>query len=75
TMNMQAEVDALKNAPEPFDLAFIDSMILHHQLAIDAALMVQDTAIHPEIRAMAKSIIEEQQREIVQLTAWRKAWY
>ena len=37
TMNMAADVEALRNAPEPFDLAFIDAMIPHHQSAIDAA--------------------------------------
>jgi uncharacterized protein (DUF305 family) len=74
-MNMQAEVDALRSAPEPFDLAFIDAMIPHHQSAIDAGQMVLETATHSEIREMAQQVIDEQQKEIDQMKAWRTEWY
>jgi uncharacterized protein (DUF305 family) len=74
-MNMQADVDALKNAPEPFDLAFIDAMIPHHQSAIDAAQMVIDSAVHPEISELAQQIIEAQKKEIEQMLEWRQEWY
>ena len=74
-MNMQAEVDALRSAPEPFDLAFIDAMIPHHQSAVDAAQMVLDTAAHSEIREMAQQVIDEQQKEIDQMKTWRAEWY
>lgn len=74
-MDMQADVDALKNASEPFDLAFIDAMIPHHQSAIDAANMVKESAVHPEIRALAQQVIEEQQKEIDQMLNWRKTWF
>jgi uncharacterized protein (DUF305 family) len=74
-MNMQADVDTLKNAPEPFDLAFIDAMIPHHQSAIDAAQMVIDSAVHPEIRELALQIIEAQEKEIDQMMDWRQKWY
>lgn len=75
TMDMQADVDQLKNAPEPFDLAFIDVMIPHHQSAIDAAQLALNQAVQPEIVAMAQTIIEAQQNEIDQMNAWREAWY
>ena len=74
-MNMQADVDRLKNAQEPFDLAFIDAMVPHHQSAIDAAQMVIDSAVHPEIRELARQIIEAQQMEIDQMLNWRQKWY
>ena len=74
-MNMQADVDRLKNAQEPFDLAFIDAMVPHHQSAIDAAQMVIDSAVHPEIRELARQIIETQQMEIDQMLNWRQKWY
>jgi uncharacterized protein (DUF305 family) len=74
-MNMQADVDTLKNAQEPFDLAFIDAMVPHHQSAIDAAQMVIDSAVHPEIRELARQIIEAQQMEIDQMLNWRQKWY
>ena len=75
TMNMQADVDQLKTAKEPFDLAFIDAMIPHHQSAIDAAQLALKQATHPEIKQLAQTIINAQQKEIDQMNAWRKAWY
>ena len=75
TMNMQAEVDQLKNAAEPFDLAFIDSMIPHHQSAIDAAKMALTQAQRPQTKDLAQKIIDAQQKEIDQMTTWRTAWY
>lgn len=74
-MDMQAEVDQLRDAAEPFDLAFIDAMIPHHQSAIDAAQRAVNEAQQPEIKALAQLIIEAQQREIDQLKSWRDAWY
>lgn len=75
TMNMQADVDQLKNAKEPFDLAFIDAMIPHHQSAIDAGKLALQQATHPEIKQLAQKIIDAQQKEIDQMKAWRTAWY
>ena len=74
-MNMAADVERLRNAPQPFDLAFIDAMIPHHQSAIDAAKAAESRAERPEIKELARSIIADQQREIDQMTAWRQAWY
>jgi uncharacterized protein (DUF305 family) len=74
-MDMQADVDKLKDAQDPFDLAFIDAMIPHHQSAIDAAALALNQATQPEIKAMAQEIIEAQQKEIDQMNAWRSAWY
>ncbi|WP_437911001.1 DUF305 domain-containing protein [Sorangium sp. So ce327] len=74
TMDMARENEELKTA-EPFDRAFIDAMIPHHEMAIDAAEMAQQKAEHAEIRTLADGIIEAQQREIDQMKAWRAAWY
>lgn len=74
-MDMQAEVDLLKNAPEPFDLAFIDAMIPHHQSAIDAAIQALNEAQRPEIKDLAQKIIDAQQEEIDRMLAWRETWY
>ncbi|WP_373533454.1 DUF305 domain-containing protein [Vampirovibrio sp.] len=35
----------------------------------------QQKAQHAEIKTMAQSIIDSQEKEISQLKAWRKAWY
>lgn len=73
-MNMVEANEALKTA-EPFDRAFIDATIPHHEMAIDAAEMAQQRAEHAEIRTLASGIIEAQQREIDEMKAWRAAWY
>jgi uncharacterized protein (DUF305 family) len=75
TMDMAADVEALRNAPEPFDLAFINAMIPHHQSAIDAAKAAEKSAERPEIKQLATEIIAAQQREIEQMTQWRASWY
>jgi uncharacterized protein (DUF305 family) len=74
-MDMQAEVEALRGAAEPFDRAFIDAMIPHHQSAVAAAQAALKQSTHPEIQQMAQAIIDAQQKEIDQMTAWRQAWY
>ena len=74
TMDMAADVEALRAAPEPFDVAFIDAMIPHHQDAVDAAQVVLRREIRPEIRRLVTAIAETQTREIAQLRRWRTAW-
>jgi uncharacterized protein (DUF305 family) len=74
-MNMAQDVETLRGAPEPFDKAFVDAMIPHHQSAIDAAQIAQRQAAHQEIKDLATAIIGAQQREIAQMQAWRLAWY
>lgn len=74
-MDMQDEVDVLKNAAEPFDLAFIDAMIPHHQSAIDAAQLALEESSRAEIKEMAQAIMDAQQKEIDQMMAWRQSWY
>ena len=75
TMDPAAELAALCAAPEPFDLAFIDAMIPHHQTAIAMAEAALDRSTHPELAALHAAIIETQQREIEQMLKWRAAWF
>jgi uncharacterized protein (DUF305 family) len=71
TMDMEAEVENLRNASEPFDLAFIDAMIPHHQQALDVARLALEQATRPDVSEMAEFIIEDQQREIEELERLR----
>lgn len=63
------------NSNQPFDLLFIDSIIRHHQGAIEMAQQAQKEATKPEIKKLAGDIIATQTAEIQQMQAWRKAWY
>jgi uncharacterized protein (DUF305 family) len=71
---MDVDLKQLENA-KPFDKAFIDAMIPHHQSAIDMARQAQTQAKHQEIKDLAGRIIAAQQKEIDQMKAWRAQWY
>ena len=73
-MGMDMDMSALKHA-KPFDQAFIDAMIPHHEGAIAMARALLKKGDQPALRKMAKDIIAAQGREIAQMRAWRKAWY
>src|ERR671910_125576 len=60
---------------EPFDKAFIDDMIPHHESAIAMAQVVLEESENPEIRKIAGAIVDAQEREIEQMRSWRGEWY
>ena len=74
TMDMAADVERLRSASGPFDVAFVDAMIPHHQSAIEAGRLALQQATRPEIKDLALAIIEAQQREIGQMQGWRLSW-
>ncbi len=60
---------------EPFDKAFIDAMIPHHQSAIYMARVAHEKSKIPEIKELAENIVDAQKREIEQMKQWRKQWH
>jgi uncharacterized protein (DUF305 family) len=66
--------EALANR-DPFDKAFIDAMIPHHQSAIEMAQVSLEESENPKIKELAGNIISAQQEEIEQMTRWRQQWY
>ena len=60
---------------EPFDKAFIDAMIPHHQSAIYMAQVAQEESKIPAIKELAENIVDAQKREIEQMKQRRKQWY
>lgn len=73
-MGMDMETDTLDGA-EPFDMAFIDMMVPHHQGAVFMAQGQLAKGRDPELRELATGIIESQQKEIRQMSEWRAKWY
>ena len=71
---MDTDLAALASA-NPFDKAFIDAMIPHHESAIAMAKEAQTKAEHQEIKDLAGRIVAAQQKEIDQMKAWRAQWY
>jgi uncharacterized protein (DUF305 family) len=73
-MGMMMDPQQLANQ-KPFDEAFIDAMIPHHQSAIEMAQVALENSDNPKIKELAQNIIGAQQREIEQMKQWRKEWY
>jgi uncharacterized protein (DUF305 family) len=76
TTNGNANRQATTNAASaPYDLQFIDTMSVHHQSAVDMAKMAEMKTQNAELKAFARKIVEDQNREIAQMKQWRDSWY
>jgi uncharacterized protein (DUF305 family) len=75
TMDPRAEARALCDAPDPFDRAFLEAMIPHHQSAIAMAELALHHASNAEIQRLAQRIVEAQRAEVAQMETWLAAWY
>lgn len=60
---------------EPFDKAFIEAMIPHHQMAIMMSQMAGSASGRSELRGLTSSIIEAQSAEITKMQTWYEEWY
>jgi len=69
---MSMDLTALKNASN-FDQAFIQQMIPHHKMAVMMSAMVLNSP-HPELRNLAKAIIQTQSAEIEEMFQWQRQW-
>jgi uncharacterized protein (DUF305 family) len=59
----------------PFDLQFIDEMIVHHQMAIMSSEHMISDSERPELRQLAENIQKSQSEQIDQMQEWRDEWY
>jgi uncharacterized protein (DUF305 family) len=60
----------------PFDRAFIDAVVPHHQSAIEMAKAAKEEGLsQPALIEIADDIIVTQQAEIDRMLEWREKWY
>ncbi|MDP9478979.1 MAG: DUF305 domain-containing protein [Actinomycetota bacterium] len=59
----------------PFDLQFIDQMIMHHEGAIMSSEHMISDSKRPELRKLAEEIRESQSEQVEQMKAMREQWY
>lgn len=74
-MEMGAGEAAQLEGAEPFDRAFIDSMVPHHQGAIVMARIELAEGDDDVAKALAEQIIAAQTSEIEAMNEWRTKWY
>lgn len=73
---MGDEFDVKKlEAAEPFDKAFVEEMIPHHQMAVMMAQMLLSSTDRPDMKQLAENIIEAQTKEINEMREWYRAWF
>lgn len=71
----QMMMQKLGKADKNYDLRLMNMMIMHHQHGIMMAKDAMAKAQHAELIQQMQKTIEEQQKEIDQMKAWRKQWY
>lgn len=70
--SMNKELEGLQG--DAFDEKFLSLMTEHHAGAVDMAQLVKNDAKHQELRTLASSIINDQNREISQMRSWANQW-
>lgn len=67
--------DMAMDSDVPFEAIFLDSMIIHHQGALDMAKMALEQAEREEIITLSEAIVATQEAEIEKMQTWRNEWY
>ncbi len=73
-MGDATDIEQLKTTSD-FDKDFIEEMIPHHQTAVMMAQMLEGTTNRPEMKQLARNIIDAQTREIDSMRSWYRQWY
>jgi uncharacterized protein (DUF305 family) len=71
---MQVQASDIDGA-QPFDKAFIEAMIPHHQMAVMMSSMTLRSTDRPEMQQLLQSIVTSQSAEIDQMAGWYRDWY
>ncbi|MDP8923129.1 MAG: DUF305 domain-containing protein [Chloroflexota bacterium] len=66
---------ATLDGAQPFDKAFIEAMIPHHQMAVMMSTHMQVGIDKPELHDLLQSIAASQAAEIDQMRQWYQEWY
>lgn len=59
----------------PLGLQFIDTMIVHHQGAIEMSQLAPSRAEDTAVKKFAAGVIADQDREVTEMKRWRKDWF
>ena len=74
--NMHSMHKSSPNAEKaPYEQQFLDTMAMHHQMAMHMASLVESRSDSQHLKDMAKKMMAEQEKEIAQLKGWKEQWY
>ena len=74
-MNHSEMKSAPDAAKQPYDLQFLDTMIAHHDGAVQMAKAAMTKTTNAELKAFADKIVADQNREITEMKKWREQWF
>ncbi len=74
-MNHSAMQSAPNAAAQTFDLQFLDTMIAHHQGAVEMAKVAEMKTQNAELKTFATKIVADQAGEIGEMKRWREQWF
>ncbi|MBV9217328.1 MAG: DUF305 domain-containing protein [Acidobacteria bacterium] len=74
-MNHSSMQSSPNAASAAYDLQFLDTMIAHHQGAVDMAGPCSTKAQHAELKTLCSNIISSQTKEITDMRSWRDKWF
>lgn len=70
---------AMKSSPDAakadYDVQFLDTMIAHHQGAVDMAKLIPGKALNGELKKLGLQIIASQEKESAAMREWRAKWF
>jgi uncharacterized protein (DUF305 family) len=64
-----------ESGTEMDERSFMEQMVPHHRSAIEMATLALEKGQHPEVRRLARSIVQAQQREIEEMEVWHRDWF
>ncbi|MGH6820491.1 MAG: DUF305 domain-containing protein, partial [Methylocella sp.] len=59
----------------PYDLHFIDMMIIHHQQGLEMAQMVETKSKNARLKTFAQKLAADQRKDIDELQGHHNHWY
>ena len=75
SMNHSEIKSAPNAAAQAYDLQFLDTMISHHEGAVEMAKAAELKTQNAELKTFTAKIVADQNREIAEMKRWRESWF
>lgn len=75
TMMMDMTARMQGKSGDELDRIFLEDMIVHHQGAVDMAIIIKENTDRTELKIFAQEIIDVQDQEINMMKEWLTEWF